>query len=657
MYIKFNIMAPIFSKEYANNYSIKDIEDIFDKDIFRITFTHDDMILMETAFNNSHNYTFNCHKDYEKFIRGEKLMKYNKPKMIQGYRHLISHKKIERNQSLEKFMRLKVARGNSGVVVITTFMSGTQFGDSKNIKRGGCPENCHYCPFEKDDENNPTQPRSYLSTEPGNKRATQNKHHPVGQTFDRADQLEKMGHISPFPDVSSKVEIIISGGTFNFFPHDYVEWYVTCTYYALNVYYEYKATGHLREMKSLEEEQKINETASLRMIGLTIETRPDRLTEKDNPFGIVRFFRRLGVTRVQIGVQHTDDSILRYVNRNCTNAQNKKGISILKQNGFKTDIHLMLDLPMPEVDTVECRPEHLEVINRVENIINEEIPHSFKMNALRDMMMIYEVINDPDYQADQWKVYPTETTPFTKILEWYKSGKYVPYAEFANGKLLEGVIVYLKTLVHDYIRINRVVRDIPPESIYGGISCPEMRNNIMKEMERLGEVCKCIRCREVKGDVFDSSDPVLHIHRYEASGGVEYFISYENASKTVLYGMVRLRLNNSIEYMMDELHECALIRELHVYGIHSGIGDSSAEKTQHKGLGRKLLLKAEEIAYENGYEKIVVISGVGVKEYYRKNGYEDYNTYMIKHLHPPLFHLIIQFVFFVIFICFMISII
>lgn len=654
MYIKFIIMESIFNKEFANNYTIEDVEGIFDKDIFRISFTDDDMILMEIAFNNSNNYVFDCHKDYEKFVRQEKLMKYNKTKMIEAYRRLIVQKKIQRNHNLEKFMRLKVARGNSGVVVITTFMSGTQFGESKNIKKGGCPENCHYCPFEKDDNGVPTQPRSYLSTEPGNKRATQNKHHPVGQTFDRADQLEKMGHISPFPDVSSKVEIIISGGTFNFFPHDYVEWYVTCTYYALNIYYEYKATGKFREMKSLEEEQKINETAPLRMIGLTIETRPDRLIEKNDPFKIVRFFRRLGVTRVQIGIQHTDDRVLKYVNRNCTNAENKIGISILKQNGFKTDIHLMLDLPMPEVsiETVKYRPEHLEVIHRVEKNINEEISHSFKMNALRDMMMIYEVINDPDYQADQWKVYPTETTPFTKILEWYQSGKYQPYAEFANGKLLEAVIVYLKTLIHDYIRINRVVRDIPTVSIYGGISCPEMRNNILAEMKALGQVCKCIRCREVKSETFDSSEPVLHIHRYEASGGVEYFISYENVEKTVLYGMVRLRINNSIGYMMDELRDCALIRELHVYGIHSGVGDSFAERTQHKGLGRKLLQKAEEISYKNGYEKIVVISGVGVKEYYRKNGYTDYHTYMIKHLHPPLFHLIIQVVFFLIFICF-----
>lgn len=645
-------MALIFSKDYANNYSIEDIQNIFDKEIFKITCSNNDIEIMLNAFIRSHSYTFNTHTDYEKFVRSEKLMKYNKTTMIKTYRELIFEQKIKRNQNLEKFMRLKVARGNSGVVVITTFMSGTQFGDFKDIKKGGCPENCFYCPFEKDENGNPTQPRSYLSTESGNKRATQNKHHPVGQTFDRADQLEKMGHISSLPNVSSKIEIIISGGTFNFFPHDYIEWYVTCTYYALNVYYEYKITKQLREMKSLEEEQKINETASLRMIGLTIETRPDRLIEieKDQPFAVVKFFRRLGVTRVQIGIQHTDDSILKYVNRNCTNEQNKTGIAILKQNGFKTDIHLMLDLPMPKIYNIDAPTEHVDVINRVEKYVGTEIPQLFKINALRDMKMIYEVITDPDYQADQWKVYPTETTPYTKILEWYESGKYLPYAEFANGKLLEAVIVYLKCLIHDYIRINRVVRDIPPESIYGGISCPEMRNNIMNEMKNLGKICRCIRCREVKADVYDSSDPVLHIQKYESSGGIEYFISYENSDKTVLYGMIRLRLNNSIEHTMTELINCALIRELHVYGIHSGIGDHTDDKTQHKGLGKKLLQKAEEIAYENGYKNIVVISGVGVKEYYRKHGYDDYYTYMIKNLQPTFLELIFQFMIFLILI-------
>lgn len=631
----------VFNPEFANNYELADIESIFDSDMNNIKLTDTDLTIMQDLFNKSHEREFKSCKDYEKFIPNAIRSQYNKAKLIQGYRMLLKQKTITRNPNLERYMRIKVARGNSGVVVITIFTSGSQFGDRKDIKRGGCPENCHYCPFERDTDGVPTQPRSYLSNEPGNMRATQNKHHPVGQLFARALALEKQGHISAFPDVCSKVEIIISGGTFNFYPEDYIRWFVCSTYYAMNIYYDYKTTGELREMLSLAEEQKINETAALRMIGLTVETRPDRIT-----LPVVQFFRELGITRVQIGVQHTDDAILTYVNRNCTNAQNKAGIRILKENGFKTDIHLMLDLPMPaahsSLSIVDFLPEHQQIITNIEQELCVDIPHEFKMNVLRDLAMVYEVIHDPDMQADQWKIYPTETTPFTKILEWYESGRYKPYAEWQSGILLNRVIAYTKSLVQPYIRINRVVRDIPTVSILGGISNPGMRNDVYDYMSSIGTKCRCIRCREVKDQEYNADEPHLYVHEYKSSSGTEYFISFENHNQTTLYGLCRLRFNMTNHITSHGqtltnpiLHNTALIRELHVYGIHSGVGDSSESvttHTQHKGLGAKLLKKAEEIAAENGYKSITVIAGVGVKEYYRKFGYTDYYTYLRKHI-------------------------
>ena len=700
----------IYNPQYANNYDVHDIENIFNCDMYNVKLTDKEMLDLRTMIIQSYEADFPDHKAYERFMRPIHMPKV---KQIEGYRQLLHSASIpRRNINLEKYMRLKVARGNSGVVVITTFMSGTQFGDTKDIKRGGCPENCHYCPFERDENGIPTQPRSYLSNEPGNRRATQNKHHPLGQLFARASALEKQGHISPFPDVSSKIEVIISGGTFNFYPHDYVEWYVTNTYYALNVYYEYKITGELRPMGTLAEEIKLNETAALRMIGLTIETRPDRLlsdiTNGKDGLDIVRFFRRLGVTRVQIGVQHTDDLVLHYVNRNCTAQQNMDGIKILKQNGFKTDIHLMLDLPMPPTqptyltysfqrymyyigwclwqiiystciliyyfaisgtfskyirDTIctlstlgtmlydlicdtatntinykfnyNFAPEYEFAMREIEgNIVGVgRIPDKYRDYAIRDIIMIAEIIRNPNYQADQWKVYPTEVTPYTKILEWYEAGKYTPYAEWNNGKLLEHVIVYLKTRIPEYIRINRVVRDIPTESIYGGLSCPEMRSNILTTMKKMGKRCMCIRCREIKGDDYNKDDLITYTHEYISSGGREYYISVENADRSKLYGMVRVRINLDTEYQQDILMGCGLIRELHVYGIHSGVGDSdNITHSQHKGLGRQLLEAAEEIIRSDGLDHVVVISGVGVREYYRKFGYVDYHTYMIKTL-------------------------
>lgn len=655
----------IFNKDFAYDYDPSDIKGIFNKQNFNIKFLDGDLELLQKVFTKSNDIHFNCSKDYDKFIVAECRHRFKKTSLYGAYHILLKEKKIVRNKNLERFMKFKATRGNSGIVSITTFMKGSLLGQSEKsaktddrlksvkIKSGGCPEDCAYCPDEKINGVR-IQPRSYLSEEPGNARAAQNKHHPVGQVFDRANTLEKMGHISCFPNDSTKIEFIISGGTFNFFPEDYIVWYVTCTYYALNVYYDYKLTQEfgelhkLRDMLSLEEEQLINETASLRMIGLTIETRPDRLVDPNDKYKIVRFFRRLGVTRVQIGVQTTDDDTLRFVNRNCTNAQNMEGIRVLLENGFKCDIHLMLDLPKDPSKSVNIdekqKKKFMKLISTLQDEIDEPIPEYHLNSLLGDLKMIDEVILNENLQADQWKVYPTIVTQFTKIHDWYYNGTYKPYAEFADGKLLELCIIYLKSIIPEYIRINRIIRDMPVEVIHGGISCPNMRDNISKKMKELGLVCKCERCREVKDKV--CTNYKLFTTKYESSGGTEYYISFENENRTELYGKIRLRLNksNDTKYMMPELEGCALIRELHVYGQMVSIGtdtDSDLTKTktkphtQHKGFGKKLLKEAEKIAYLNGFEKIIVISGVGVKEYYRKQEFVDYHTYMIKYVYPP----------------------
>ena len=451
--------------------------------------------------------------------------------------------------------------------------------------------------------------------------------------------------------------MIISGGTFNYFPEEYVIWYVTSTYYALNVYYDYILTGEFRAMGTLEEEQRINETAALRMIGLTIETRPDRLwgekmisrsssdstVPENNPYAVVQYFRRLGVTRVQIGVQHTDDAVLKHVNRRCTNAQNKEGIRILKENGFKVDIHLMLDLPMPTMPSWKVpgvRSEHEALLADLDQELDEPIPDEFRSVVLSDLVMCDNVIEDSDLQVDQWKIYPCETVEFTKIKEWYDEGIYRPYAEFANGRLLEEVIIYLKLRVHRYIRINRVIRDIPSHDIMGGINRPDMRCQIESRMRTRGQKCQCIRCREVKGDAYDHTrEPALNVQKFTSSHGTEYFISFNSPDGNTLYGLCRMRVNSTNPKYADPiLKGCAQIRELHVYGIHAGLGDtvsadSTGTQTQHRGLGRRLLEHAELIAQsKHGIDSMVVIAGVGVKEYYRKHGYSDYHTYLRKQL-------------------------
>ena len=606
-------VSALFQPEFTHNYTKTDIENIFSKRKNVIQICEKDKNSLLKMFKDSEATIFKTRRDYEYFIRTKrkeyKIPIYSKIKMIKLYRSFIENNLVKFNKSLFKFLKLKSTRGWSGVDVITVFTAGHLMGSTENnIKRGGCPMDCHYCPLEVDEKGNPTQPRSYLSTEPGNMRATENKHHPFGQAIDRLYQLELMGHISSDPKKASKCEFIISGGTFNFYPKDYIEWFVTCLYYACNIYFKCRNFDEI-PMKSLEEEQKINEEASIRMIGLTIETRPDYVApklknKKDINLDEIRFFRKLGVTRVQVGIQHTDAFILKKINRQCTPEQNKEGIRILKQNGFKTDIHIMFDLPgsTPEKD-IEC---------------------------------INTIVNDPDYQAHQWKLYPTETTKFTRILKMRNEGKYKPYAEdntegFAY-KLVK-VLAHSLNIIPPYIRTNRVVRDIPHQSIEGGLKCGNLRQVVDKYMLENNMYSNCIRAREVKLKNIDSNDVKLCKRSYKSSGGIEFFISFESTDLKTLYGFTRLRLNYDWKDVIPELYEHALIQELHVYGEHTPIGSNCKNNNQHRGLGTKLLKIAEEIAYSYKFNKISVISGVGVKQYYRKKGYTDYSTYMTKNIY------------------------
>jgi ELP3 family radical SAM enzyme/protein acetyltransferase len=384
-------------------------------------------------------------------------------------------------------------------------------------------------------------------------------------------------------------------------------------------------TGNLREPLTLEEEQQINESAPIRMIGLTIETRPDYLTTKNDLYKVVRFFRRLGVTRVQTGVQHIDDEILKKVKRDCTNKKNEEGNKILMQNGFKVDNHWMLDLPYSS-------PE-------------------------KDLDMIKQIFVNPNYAVDQTKLYPTTVTQYSKLYNMYQEGDYKPYSEQEDGKIIQNVIEEYLIRVPYYMRVNRVIRDFFSDAVVSGLS-GDMRKVAEDSVLAKGYKLKDIRVREVGDASFDENDCVLFVDKYDACDGINYFISFENKDRTKLYGFTRLRFNNSTQYMMPELFDCALIRELHVYGNHTAVGDkqnveNTFKSTQHRGLGKKLIAKAEEIASLNGYDKIVVISGIGVRDYYRKLGYYDYHTYLAKDIDLPLKYHILTFVLSMMFMMFM----
>jgi ELP3 family radical SAM enzyme/protein acetyltransferase len=426
-------------------------------------------------------------------------------------------------------------------------------------------------------------------------RANRNHFDPVLQFYDRAMTLMTNGH------PVDKIELLVLGGTWSSYPYEYQETFIRDLFYAANTFYD----NLKRERYSLSYEKTNNETAQCKIIGITLETRPDEITIEE-----IRRFRYFGCTRVQLGVQHTDNVILKKINRGHTVEDAKRAFKLLKDNGYKIDMHLMPNLPFSSPES--------------------------------DMNMFNTVLCDPDLQADQWKIYPCEVVPWTVIEKWYKSGKYIPYPENELNK----VIVDVKSKIHPWIRLNRIVRDIPSQYILGG-NLSSMRDTFKTIMESQGKTCKCIRCREIKSDIPESYN--LIIRKYTAQDGTEYFISYETDDNKIL-GFCRLRINKTQSFF-PELKNAAFVRELHVYGKIKT--KSTESNTQHTGFGTKLMKVAEKIAKNHKMEKVAVISGVGVREYYRKLGYtlDPDSEFMVKNIeYTQLYNIIYISVFIGIFI-------
>ena len=492
------------------------------------------------------------------------------------------------NLAFKKLITKKKSKSNSGVIVITILTSGNpEYIDNDGVKikdKFSCRHNCAYCPNEKAHEGNNwvDQPRSYLYTEPAVLRANENNFDPILQFNSRIASLINMGHIV------DKLEIIILGGTWSNYNIKYRDYFITATYYAANTFYTDK-----REMLSLEEEITLNETAKIHIIGLTLETRPDEITLNE-----IKDFRRYNCTRIQLGVQHTDNEVLKKIKRGHTIEKVYDAIKILKNNGYKVDIHLMPNLP----------------------------GSSYEM----DKKMLEDSLYDDRLQVDQYKIYPTAIVPWTQIKDWYDKGEYIPY----NDMLLFWLIKEFKKKVQKWKRLNRIIRDIPSTYITGGYKHEyvNMRQLLQNDMKKNNWCCNCIRCREIKDIKVSSDDIKLDIVSYYASEGMEYFISYE--TDKYLIGFIRLRLANKVDKkeQLDILNDAALIRELHVYSNLSDVGNNIDESYQHKGYGKKLVMEAEKIAINNGYHKIAIISGTGVRNYYRNIGYVLRDTYMVKSL-------------------------
>lgn len=484
----------------------------------------------------------------------------------------------------------KSVRSESGIVNVSVSLPPDRF---------SCKYNCHFCP------NEPGMPRSYLSNEDVFKRASEVGFDTVQQVYNRFDVLEKNGH--PI----DKLEFRVLGGTFSCYEHSVADDFIRDLYYAANTYFEDNTNP--RPRGTIEEEQAINVTAKAHVVGLGVETRPDEIKESE----IIRF-RRYGVTRVEIGVQHTDDALLRAVNRGHGVKQSKRAIKLLKDYGFKVEIHIMADLP-------GATPEG-------------------------DMKCYEEVLLGEDLIPDYMKDYPCLDVDFTKIKEWKAAGTWKPYSEATpDAADLRRVLVYRQSITPPWVRVNRIQRDFK-EAKNGelGYSSESIKSNLSQivhdDAEKQGIYCQCIRCCEVSNEKYNKDDIQYIIRPFIASGQQEFYISAEipREPRPLLLGFIRLRLGNVLENsIIPELKgKTAMVREIHCYGRVKQVGSNDANGTQHFGIGKTLLQIAEDISSKHGYEQMAIISGIGVRDYYRKRGYELRGSYMMKNIEPPKLPLI-----------------
>lgn len=512
---------------------------------------------------------------------------------------------------IRSVLQIKPGKSHSGIISVTVFTSAyPEYIDPKTgeLKKQefSCKWDCSYCSSE------PNQPKSYLLGEPGVMRANRWNFDCIAQMFDRMKALYLCGH------ECDKLEVLVLGGTWTSYPVSYREQFVRDIYYAANVFFDMFADKtNVREKLSLNEEKLINKTVRSKIIGLTLETRPDTITAKE-----LKLLRYYGCTRVQLGIQHIDNDVLAKNNRKCKTETTMKGIKLLKDAGYKIDGHFMPNLPGSTIE--KDKNMLLEQLLGIERYTRQEDETN------REIHELYNLTNE-NIQVDQWKVYPTTIVPFTDIEKWYKSGEYIPYGmDEMKDMLLEMIIK-----VFPWIRLNRIIRDIPDDYSILTSYRSNMRQDLDTELKKQGKFSYCIRAREIKTQEFDMNNMFLVIREYDASDGKEFFISFESRDNKLLYGFIRLRLTkNQPIHIFPELEGCALIRELHVYGKLQPVGKIT-NHVQHSGLGKRLVQRAEDISKENNYKKISVIAGEGTRGYYEKLGFIDDNGeghFMIKDL-------------------------
>lgn len=464
-------------------------------------------------------------------------------------------------------------------------------------------------------------PKSYTGHEPASMRAISNHFDSYLQTFNRLYQLAATGHNF------QKVELILMGGTFPSFVKEYRHEFVSGMFKALNDFsdcffsgstfdsekfnsyfslhgFDYKKNSQefldfLLKQKgepALKKEQDKNETSNVRLVAFCIETKPDWCMRPE-----IDDMLNLGATRVELGIQSLQDEVLAFSNRGHSVADSIESTRLLKDSALKVTYHMMPGLPKstPEIDIDNFR----------------------------------ELFENPDFCPDALKIYPCMVMPGTPLFKLYEQGKFEPLSSVTAAE----IIARGKRFFPKWVRVQRVMRDIPTKWSTGEIAHNNLRQMVEQKCQELGISCQCIRCREA-GQIqlkqkikLNPQTAKINVEKYEASLGTEFFISADDEKSNALFGFCRLRIPHK-PFRPEISNNSGLIRELHVFGEAIALGEQKTGGLQHAGLGKKLLQKAEDLAAEFGKKESIVISGIGAREYYRKLGYENTGPFMKKTL-------------------------
>jgi elongator complex protein 3 len=498
----------------------------------------------------------------------------------QAYDALVKNDPTLARPKLAAILNRRAVRSLSGVAVVTVL-----------TKPYPCPGECVYCPSEA------RMPKSYLANEPAAARALALEFDPWRQVTVRLQALANNGH------PNDKIELIVKGGTWSAYPKKYQDWFIKRCFDAANDF----SRARRQAARTLDQAKQRNERAGHRIIGLTLETRPDRITPVE-----LKQLRRLGCTRIEMGVQSLDDQLLATCRRGHDTAAVARATELLRNAGFKVDYHLMPQLP--------------------------------GSTPARDLKWLRQVFADPRFRPDMIKLYPCVVIKTAELYDWWQSGKYRPYSD----QQLIKILVQYKQEVPEYCRISRLIRDIPSVSVLAGNRITNLRQTIQRQIAEQGGRCRCLRCREIghagreRPELYKRR-PHLFDTPYETAGGLEHFLSFEDRQQDVVFAFCRLRLpslnpakfdeeRTELVKQLPEVKDAAFIRELHTYGHLVPIGARERRASQHSGLGKRLMRCAEKLVKAAGYRKLAVIAGIGVRDYYRKLGYRRQGEYMCKPL-------------------------